>query len=87
MAVGEKAACRPCRRWRCPGPHLDRWQISSDQGQRDSRRMEEVPWGKLFDLDPGGRKLDIPSKSKRKEFWNVLDPVQMKRQQTWRAAG
>lgn len=30
---------------------------------------------------------DIPSKSKRKEFWNVLDPVQMKRQQTWRAAG
>lgn len=57
MAVGEKAACCPCRRWRCPGPHLDRWQISSDQGQRDSRRMEEVPWGKLFDLDPGGRKL------------------------------
>lgn len=74
MAVGKKAACCPCRRWRCPGPHLDRWQISSDQGQRDSRRMEEVPWGKLFDLDPGGRKLGHPEQKQEEGILECSGP-------------
>lgn len=45
-----------------------------DQGQRDSRRMEEVPWGKLFDLDPGGRKLGHPEQKQEEGILECSGP-------------
>lgn len=56
-------------------------QEQSDGELRKFSRLSYLTWTLV------GGNWDIPDKSERREFWNILSPVQMKGHQTWSAVG